>query len=125
MSIRILYVDDEPDLREIAMLALSLDAEFEVRCCSSGAEALATVGTFDPHLMLLDVMMPQMDGPTTLARLREQPGGESLPVVFITARTQAHEVDAFMASGATGVISKPFDPMTLAGTVRRYLVNTA
>jgi CheY-like chemotaxis protein len=121
MTIRILYVDDEADIRDIAAMSLELDPDFEVRTASSGVEALPVAAEWKPHLILLDVMMPVMDGPTTFAHLREQPETAGIPVVFITARTQAQEVDGFKALGAQGVIAKPFDPMNLAPTVRGYL----
>lgn len=118
---RILYVDDEPDIREVASMSLELDPEFEVRTCSSGQEALETVPEWRPDLILLDVMMPGMDGPTTFARLKEQPETAGIPVLFITARTQAQEVQGFISLGARGVIAKPFDPMSLASQVRSHL----
>lgn len=121
MTVRILYVDDEDDIRDVAEMSLELDPEFEIRTCESGAEALTAAAEWKPHLILLDVMMPAMDGPTTLARLREQPETAAIPIVFITARTQAQEIEAFKRLGAEGVIAKPFDPMSLAPAVRRYL----
>ena len=119
--IRILYVDDEADIREVAQLSLELDPDLEVRSCASGAEGLELAAAWRPNLILLDVMMPGMDGPTTFARLREQPATTGIPVVFITARTQTHEVERFHALGARGVLAKPFDPMTLADQVRALL----
>ncbi len=119
--IRILYVDDEADIREVAQLALELDPDIEARSCASGAEGLAAAAEWHPDLILLDVMMPGMDGPTTFARLREQPETAAIPVVFITARTQTHEVHRFRELGARGVLAKPFDPMTLADQVRALL----
>lgn len=118
---RILYVDDEPDIREVACLSLELDPDFEVRSCGSGAEALALLeqGTWLPDLVLLDVMMPGMDGPTTFGELRARPALAAIPVVFITARTQSYEVERFLKLGAIGVIAKPFDPMELAADARR------
>ena len=118
---RILYVDDEGDIREVAAMSLELDPGLEVRTCSSGTEALPAAADWRPDLILLDVMMPGMDGPATFAKLREQPETAAIPVVFITARTQAQEVEGFKALGAKGVIAKPFDPMSLAATVRTYL----
>jgi two-component system OmpR family response regulator len=119
--IRILHVDDEPDIREIVDMSLGLHADFEVRVCASGAEAVATAAEWVPYLILLDVMMPGMDGPTTLTHLRKNPRTADIPVLFMTARAQAHEVDQFIALGAHGVISKPFDPMTLAFVVQSHL----
>lgn len=121
MTIRILYVDDEEDIREIGVMSLELDPEIEVRDCGSGEDALRIAAAWSPDLIMLDVMMPGMDGPSTLARLREQAETRDIPVIFITARTQAQEVARFLALGARGVIAKPFDPMQLAGAVRGYL----
>jgi CheY-like chemotaxis protein len=120
-AIRILHVDDEPDIREIVDLSLGLNPEFEVRSCASGAEAVAIAAEWAPIIILLDVMMPGMDGPSTLAELRKNPASAEIPVLFMTARAQPREVEQFIALGAQGVISKPFDPMTLAFTVRSHL----
>jgi CheY-like chemotaxis protein len=120
-AIRILHVDDEPDIREIVELSLGLNPEFEVRGCGSGAEAVAAAAEWSPFIILLDVMMPGMDGPTTLAELRKNPLTAETPVLFMTARAQPREVEQFVALGAQGVISKPFDPMTLAFQVRSHL----
>jgi DNA-binding response OmpR family regulator len=116
---RVLYVDDEPDIREIAELALSLDPEFEVRTAGSGDEALALAADWRPAIILLDVMMPVMDGPAVLSRLRER--GIDTPVVFVTARAQRAEVQSFTMLDARGVIAKPFDPVSLAARVRAFL----
>ena len=121
MSWRILYVDDENDLREVAQMSLELDSELEVLSCPSGAEALLRLPEWKPALVLLDVMMPEMDGPTTLQRIREVPEGQNLPIVFITARAGDNDAARLMALGAAGVITKPFDPMRLAEQVRAYL----
>jgi CheY-like chemotaxis protein len=118
--LRVLHVDDEPDIREIVELSLGLDPAVTVRSCASGGEALATTGDWPPDLILLDVMMPVMDGPATLARLRETPQTADIPVVFMTARAQTREIEHFRSLGAAGVIPKPFDPITLAGMVRQY-----
>jgi CheY-like chemotaxis protein len=118
---RILHVDDEPDIREVVDLSLALNPEFHVRACSSGAEAIETAARWSPELILLDVMMPGMDGPTTLTHLRENPKTAEIPVLFMTARAQAREVEQFISLGAQGVISKPFDPMTLASEVQTHL----
>lgn len=120
-QIRILYVDDEDDIREVATMALELDPDVAVRSCASGAQALPVAAEWRPDIILLDVMMPHMDGPSTLARLRENPATADIPVVFITARTQTTEVEQFLALGACGVLAKPFDPMTLGDAVRAYL----
>lgn len=124
-EIRILLVDDEPDIREVVDVSLGLDADFKTRACASGADALATAAEWRPSLILLDVMMPVMDGPTTLAKLRKNPRTAAIPVVFLTARTQAGEIAQYISLGAQGVLSKPFDPMTLAASVRGYLAPSA
>lgn len=123
MPARILYVDDEDDIREIAQMSLELEPEFEVRSCASGAAALVDAATWRPDLILLDVMMPDMDGPETLKRLAASLPTASIPVVFITARTQTHEVERYLAMGAVGVIAKPFDPMALARDVKKLLAS--
>jgi CheY-like chemotaxis protein len=120
-TIRILHVDDEPDIREIVDLSLSLNPDFQLRSCASGDEALTAASEWSPSLILLDVMMPRMDGPTTLSHLRQNPETSDIPVLFMTARAQPREIEQFIALGAQGVISKPFEPMTLAFTVRNHL----
>jgi CheY-like chemotaxis protein len=119
-AVRVLHVDDEPDIREIVEISLGLDPNFSVRGCGSGNEALAAASDWSPDLILLDVMMPGMDGPTTLRHLRQRPSTAAIPVVFMTARAQPRELEQFVALGAEGVIAKPFDPMTLAASVRLY-----
>lgn len=119
--VKVLYVDDEPDIREIACLSLELDDGLDVRACASGAEAIAVASEWHPDIVLLDVMMPGMDGPSTFAALRAQAATAQTPVVFITAKVQAGDADRLLALGASGVLAKPFDPMTLAGDVRAFL----
>lgn len=121
-TIRILHVDDEPDIREIVEISLGMDPGFVTHSCGSGAEALTVAAEWRPDVILMDVMMPVMDGPATLARLRENPATEKIPVIFMTARAQTRELNQFRALGAIGVVPKPFDPMTLAATVRGYIV---
>ena len=122
-ALSILYVDDEPDIREVAVVSLELDPEIEVRAVDCGAAALEVLAdpAWVPDAILLDVMMPVLDGPATLARLRTLPAHGATPVVFITASVQAHEQARLMALGAAAVIAKPFDPMTLASQLRAAL----
>lgn len=115
---RIMCVEDESDIQTIVRLSLETLGGFVVDICSSGSEALARVSGFKPQLILLDVMMPGMDGPTTLGKLREIPEFSGTPVVFMTAKVQPGEVAGYKAIGAADVIPKPFDPMTLPGQVR-------
>jgi CheY-like chemotaxis protein len=120
-SYRLLHVEDEPDIREVVEISLSLDAGIILMSCASGADALVTATDWEPDVILMDVMMPEMDGPQTLTHLRENARTANIPVVFMTARAQSREVERFLALGAAGVIAKPFDPMTLAAAVRAYL----
>jgi CheY-like chemotaxis protein len=119
-----MHIDDEPDIREVVELSLRLDPELTTRSCASGSDALSEVDDWSPDLILLDVMMPVMDGPATLARLREKHTSAEIPVVFMTARAQPRELEYFRSLGAAGVIAKPFDPMTLSVSVRGYLKAT-
>lgn len=116
---RVLYVDDEEDLREVAQMSLELDPAFKVRCSASGAAAIEELREWRPDLVLMDVMMPELDGLATLARMRSL--GDDTPVVFVTARAAHNDVEQFKAIGAEGVIAKPFDPLRLTAQVRDYL----
>ncbi|MCC5797630.1 MAG: response regulator [Methylophaga sp.] len=112
---RVLYVDDDPDIREIATLAIRDVGGMEVLVCDSGKVALESIDKFDPQLILLDVMMPEMDGPSTLRALRAQKLiTDSTAVVFLTAKIQAEALSDYQKLGVNDVISKPFDPMMLA-----------
>jgi two-component system OmpR family response regulator len=115
---RILCVEDEPDIQTVTRIALQDVGGFEVQVCGSGQEALAQAPEFEPDLILLDVMMPEMDGPTTLKALRSHLDTAAIPVIFLTAKVQPQEVAQFKALGALDVIAKPFDPITLPDTVR-------
>jgi two-component system OmpR family response regulator len=115
---RILYVEDEPDIQAVARLALEMVGGFTVKICSSGEEALREAAGFAPDMILLDVMMPGMDGPKTLRALREQPALARVPVVFMTAKVQPAELAFFKSLGAREVIAKPFDAMALADQLR-------
>jgi len=114
---RVLYVEDEPDIQMVARLALEAVGGFTVEICSSGQEALERAPAFAPQLILLDVMMPLMDGPTTFKALRGLPQFVNTPVVFMTAKVQPNEVAEYKALGAIDVIPKPFDPMKLSAQV--------
>ncbi len=122
--LKIMYVDDEDDIREIAVLTLEFDPDFSVKSCASGSEAVAIAADWLPDLILLDVMMPGMDGPETLECLKQAPETASIPVIFTTARTQPEDIDRFMSLGAAGVISKPFDPLSLAEQARDLLAQS-
>lgn len=111
---KILVAEDEEDVRSILELSLNDVGEFNIKICCSGQEALQQVEAFAPDLILLDMMMPGMDGMKTLMELRKIEKVKEVPVVFLTAKTQAEEVAHFREAGALDVIKKPFDPMTLA-----------
>lgn len=115
---RIAYVEDEPDIREVAGLALTEIGGFEVDVCASGQEAMERIPEFKPQLVLLDVMMPGMDGTEVLTQLRKLGHVKNVPVIFMTAKTRKEEVDRFLEIGAVAVIPKPFDPLILAGEIR-------
>lgn len=115
---KVLYVEDEDDIRTVAQLALEVVGGLTLRSCSSGEEAVQAAVGFAPDLILLDVMMPGMDGPSTLAALRELTFLKDVPVIFMTAKVQPSEIAYYRSLGALDVIAKPFDPMTLADQVR-------
>lgn len=124
MVLHVLHVDDEPDIREVAAIALEMDPEMRVRSAASGREALAILGAnARVDVILLDVMMPELDGPGALEQLRKIPAHSETPVIFMTARAQSHELDRFLGLGAVGVILKPFDPMTLGQQLRDHLAS--
>jgi|SRR5208282_3463655 len=119
INLHVLFADHEPEVREIIGMLLKRDPFFVSHGCASGDEALATAIEWRPYLALLDVFMPEMDGPTVMARLRADQRTAPIPVGFVTASTQARE--RFKELGAVGVIPKPFDPMGLAAEVRRFV----
>ena len=116
---RILLVEDDPDIQIVARLALADLAGFDLEVCSSGREALEKGPGFSPDLILLDVMMPELDGPSTLREMRRRGSLGATPVIFMTAKAQPEEVAEYRRLGALDVIVKPFDPMALGDVVRR------
>ncbi|MES2208333.1 MAG: response regulator [Pseudomonadota bacterium] len=115
----VLCVDDEEDILDVARMCLEMVAGLQVSCCTRGKEAIERVRDINPDLILLDVMMPDMDGPTTLHELRKIPLLETTPIVFMTARVQASEIAQYLALGASGVVPKPFDPMLLSEQITK------
>ncbi len=115
---RILLVDDDPDIRRIGELCLSRLGGWEILPAGSGAHCLEIAAEEQPDLILLDVMMPGMDGPATLAELRRTPSTAGIPVIFLTARVQDNEVAGYLEQGAIGVVAKPFDPLELPSQIR-------
>ena len=115
---KILYVEDEADIQAIAKMALETIGGFEVMVCGSGSEAINNAPDFTPDILLLDIMMPGMDGPNTLIALRRLPELKATPAVFLTAKAMPSEIERYKELGALDVIAKPFDPMTLSDQVR-------
>jgi len=115
---RVLYVEDEQDIQVIVQVTLETIGGFKVKTCKTGYEAIAQAAEFAPDLILLDVMMPGMDGPGTMKALRQLPSLAEVPIAFVTAKIQHSEVNYYYSLGACGVICKPFDPMTLSALVQ-------
>jgi CheY-like chemotaxis protein len=115
----ILYAEDEDDIRAIAQIALEDIGGFTVRYCANGYVALEAAKDFIPDLLLLDVMMPEMDGPTTLRELQKIELFSKIPVIFMTAKIQANEIEEYKSLGAIDVIAKPFNPMTLSELIQQ------
>lgn len=122
MSLRkILLIDDEPDIREVASLTLETMGDYQVFEAPNGYDGAAIAAAVLPDVILLDVMMPEIDGPSTLALLREAESTRAIPVIFMTAKMQAADRKRLSSLGAQGIISKPFDPMGLAGEIDEIL----
>lgn len=119
---KILVVDDEDDIREVAQLSLELVGGWEVTPARSGREALQLIGDIRPDVILMDVMMPDLDGPATFRLLQENPELRSIPVILLTAKVQPGDRRQFESLGVRGVIAKPFDPLTLPSEVDAQLV---
>jgi len=116
---KILYVEDEPDIAQVAKLALETVGGFSIESCENGKVALEKGPEFQPDLVLMDVMMPEMDGPTALREMQNMPEMQNVPIIFMTAKVQPSEIAEYKEMGAVDVIPKPFDPMTLADQVRQ------
>ena len=118
---RILIVDDEDDIREVAQVSLELLGHYEVLTASFGRDGVDSARTSQPDAILLDVTMPDLDGPATLAELRADPATRDIPVLFLTAKTQASDRTRLAELGVAGILSKPFDPLKLATQVASAL----
>jgi CheY-like chemotaxis protein len=121
MPHNILIIDDEEDIRAVAALSLETVAGWEVATANSGAQGLARAESLQPEAILLDVMMPGMDGRATFAALQKNPKTAAIPVVLLTAKTQSSERDQLAAMGVAGLLTKPFDPLTLPGEIAAIL----
>ena len=115
---KILYLEDDPHISEIALIALRDIAGFDVLHCGQGHDAIDAFSDYQPDMLLLDVMLPDLDGPQVLEAIRKLNGGASVPAIFMTAKAQKHEQDAYMQQGAISVIVKPFDALTLGETLQ-------
>lgn len=118
---KVLLVDDEPDIVFVSTMALEKFGHMEVVSASSGPEAIERLATIEPDVVLLDMMMPGMDGLEVLSAIRERYQGAKYPVIFMTAKTQRTEIDEYLKAGAVGVIHKPFDPMQLPSLIKQIL----
>lgn len=121
MAYKILIVDDEDDIREVAALSLESVAGWEVMTASSGSQALTRAAEFQPDAILLDVMMPGMDGPTTFHELRKNPATANIPVLLLTAKVQSTDQRRFADLGVKAILFKPFDPLTLSNQIAGVL----
>jgi CheY-like chemotaxis protein len=121
MSRRILVVDDDDDVRSLAALSLGKVGGHEVRTANSGEACLAELALWRPDVVVLDVMMPGMDGPTTLERIRDAPDTEDIPVVFLTASVVEPDLDRLRTAEVSGVLAKPFNPMELSAQLAAVL----
>lgn len=118
---RILIIDDDDDIREVAQVSLEMEGEWEVLSARSGGEGLVEAETEQPDAILLDVMMPDMDGPTTFRHLQANPALRHIPVILLTAKVQASDRRRFADLGVQGVLAKPFDPLLLADQIATVL----
>ena len=117
----VLFIDDEEDIKTLARFCLELNTDWDMMSASSGLEGIAIAESKQPDAILLDAMMPDLDGLKTIAKLKANPKTEGIPVIFLTAKVQASDRRRFYAAGATGVINKPFDSLTLASQISGFL----
>jgi two-component system alkaline phosphatase synthesis response regulator PhoP len=118
---KVLLVDDEDDIREVAQMSLEVTAGWTIEGANCGSAGIEKAKSLKPDAILLDVMMPDMDGPTTFKKIQEIPELAGTPVILMTAKVQASDLEEFKAIGVSGVIAKPFDPMSLAERVKEIL----
>jgi two-component system, OmpR family, response regulator len=118
---KILMIEDDPDIRRVAVMALKFKGGWTVVTAEDGIVGLEKAASEKPDVILLDSMMPRMDGPETLKRLKADEALKGIPVVFLTAKSQKKEIEAGLELGAIGYLVKPFDPMTLAEELKRLV----
>ncbi len=115
---KIMYAEDEPDIRMIVQVAIEATSPCQIAFAENGKDLLDKVEDFMPDLIMLDVMMPEMDGPTALKKLRENPATKDIPVIFMTAKAQVHELEELKSLGVVDVLTKPFDPIQLYTNIK-------
>ncbi len=118
---RVLIIDDEDDIREVAALSLEATAGWEILTASSGREGIKVAAAEKPDAILMDVMMPEMDGPTTFRQMQLNPEVQGIPVVLLTAKVQGVDQRRFAGLGVAAILFKPFDPLTLASQISDVL----
>ena len=118
---RILLIDDEETIQEVVQVGIEIETGWQVSSASSGSEGIAVAASQQPDVILLDVMMPDMDGISTLSQLKANAKTQSIPVIFLTAKTQAADKNLFQSLGVVGIITKPFNSMTLASRIAQIL----
>lgn len=116
---KILFAEDEPDVQTMVELIITTLSNNKIKICNNGKELLECVEDYKPDLIILDVMMPEMDGPTTFKFLKENENTNNVPVIFMTAKAQIHEIEALSSSGVIGIITKPFDPAELCSIIAK------
>jgi len=119
--VKVLLVDDDTNIRMVAVMGLEDELDWEIQEACSGQEAIQLASTQKPDLILLDMMMPGMDGISTFGKLRELDTAKDTPIIFMTAKVQPEEIESYKILGARGVIIKPFDPITLAQEIQDIL----
>lgn len=122
---KILYAEDEPDVHTLVELTIQTMSDYEIKICNNGKKLLECVEEYKPDLILLDVMMPEMDGPTTFKTLQSKETTKKIPVIFVTAKAQVHEVEKFKEIGSWGVITKPFTLMNLCDEIQEIWNNNS
>lgn len=116
---KILYAEDEPDVQTVVEMTINAMSNYEIKVCDNGKKLLDCVDDYNPDLILLDVMMPEMDGPATFKNLQSSERTKNIPVIFMTAKAQVHEIEIFKESGVLGIITKPFDPVSLCSDIEK------
>lgn len=116
---RILYAEDETDVQKVVRLIIRSMSDYDLKICDNGKLLLECVEDYNPDLILLDVMMPEMDGPTTYQNLQLNEKTKNIPVIFITAKAQIHEIETLKNAGVMGIITKPFVPMMLCSDIQK------